>query len=148
MKKLLLFLWLAAALSATSWVAEQPQPGGFPLVDGGRSANLVVSPFDSKVVTIAARDLAADIERVTGRRPEVLDFTVAMDRPSVLIGTLGHHPVIDELVARGRLDVTALRGSWESFLIATVENVLPDVPPSLVIVGSDRRGTAYGAYEL
>ncbi|HEX8118536.1 MAG TPA: glycosyl hydrolase 115 family protein, partial [Pyrinomonadaceae bacterium] len=35
-----------------------------------------------------------------------------------------------------------------SFIITTVREPVPGVPQGLVIVGSDRRGTAYGLYEL
>jgi hypothetical protein len=66
----------------------------------------------------------------------------------VVIGTLGHNRAIDGLVARGRLSVSGLAGAWESFVIATVDHPWPGVDQALVIVGSDRRGTAYGAYEL
>jgi hypothetical protein len=66
----------------------------------------------------------------------------------VVIGTLGYNRAIDGLVARGRLSVSGLAGAWESFVIATVDRPWPGVDQALVIVGSDRRGTAYGAYEL
>lgn len=67
---------------------------------------------------------------------------------AVLIGTLDKSPIVNELVQAGKLDVGALRGQWESFLIATVTDPLPGVRHGLAIVGSDRRGTAYGVYEL
>jgi len=123
----------------------------FPLVRAGRSASLVVAPGDAKVVQIAAQDLARDIATVTGVTPSVLG-AVAPNRPPpaaprVLIGTLGRAPEIDALVASGALAIGDLRGAWESFLIATLAP--PAVPaPTLVIVGSDRRGTAFGVYEL
>ncbi|WP_415911010.1 glycosyl hydrolase 115 family protein [Oleiharenicola sp. Vm1] len=123
----------------------------FPLVRAGRAASLVVAPGDAKVVQIAAQDLAHDIATVTGVTPSV-GGTVAPNRPPpaaprVLIGTLGRAPEIDALVASGALAIGDLRGAWESFLIATLAP--PAVPaPTLVIVGSDRRGTAFGVYEL
>ena len=46
------------------------------------------------------------------------------------------------MVHNGKHNVTGLRGQWETFLIATVPNPLPHVSLGLVIVGSDRRGTA------
>lgn len=112
----------------------------FPLVRDGRAAALVVASGDHEVVRLAVADLAADIATVTGVRPTVAPAPEAAG-PAVLIGTLGHSPAIDALAADGRLDVAALRGAWESFLIATVDDVL-------VIAGSDRRGTAFGVYEL
>ncbi len=121
----------------------------FPLVRDGRAAALVVSPHDAKVVQLAAGDLARDIAAITGLTPEII-LNTASDSPSaprVLIGTLGHAPEIDALVASGALDPGNLRGAWESFLITTLAP--PAVPaPTLVIVGSDRRGTAFGVYEL
>jgi hypothetical protein len=51
-------------------------------------------------------------------------------------------------MAARKLDVGDLKGAWESFVIAVVDRPTPDVPRALVIVGSDRRGAAYGVYEL
>ncbi len=145
MKRLALLLCCTATTFAASWVSDKPEAGDFPLVQDGQAATIVFSPDDFKVVGIAARDLAADIERVTGRRPVVGQGAAG---PAVLVGTLGHSPLINGLVDAGKLDVRALRGAWESFLITPVANPWPGVPSALVIVGSDRRGTAFGIYEL
>ncbi len=143
---LLVFL-AAVAAHASPWVSELARASGdFPLAANGHAPPLVTSPGDSKVVHIAANDLAADIERVTGLKPVVQSS--ASPGPAVLIGTLGHSPLIDGLVAAGKLDVKDLRGAWESFIITTVTDPLPGVPSALVIAGSDRRGTAFGVYEL
>ena len=56
--------------------------------------------------------------------------------------------MIDKLVAKNKLDITALENRWESFLIEVVRNPLPGVNKALVVVGSDRRGTAYGLFTL
>jgi hypothetical protein len=140
-----LLLLLATTALAAPWVGEQPQPGDFPLVANGQAAAIVCSVDDFKVVSLAANDLAADIARVTGRRPAVGSSAAG---PAVIIGTLGHSPLINGLVAAGKLDVEDLRGAWESFIITTVANPFPGVPTALVIAGSDRRGTAFGVYEL
>ena len=145
---LLAVISLRAAPPAGSWVRAQPQAGDFPLVPGDRAADMVIGTDDFKVVSIAAHDFAADVERVTGRKPAVRTSTEGVAGPVVLIGTLGRVPAIDALVAAGRLDVAALRGAWETFLIATVADPLPGAKSGLVIVGSDRRGTAFGVYEL
>jgi hypothetical protein len=144
-------LGTGAALSAATpapWVSDQARPGDFPLVSGGRAADVVYAAEDFKVVAIAARDFAADIERVTGRKPIVRTDAPAAGAPVVLAGTLGRSPLIDGLMRAGKLDVSALHGQWESFVITTVRDPLPGVPQGLVVAGSDRRGTAYGLYEL
>jgi hypothetical protein len=147
MKHFLLSLLLATSALAATWVHEQPQLGGFALVADGRAATIVFSPEDHKVVSLAANDLAADIARVTGVKPAVAAFP-SVSGPAVLVGTLGQSPLINGLVDAGKLDVKDLRGAWESFIITTVTNPLPNVASALVIVGSDRRGTAFGVYEL
>jgi len=138
---------LSAAPDA-SWVRSDYRPGDFKLVYGGDAADIVVSPVDFQVVQIAASGLAADIERVTGKKPVLRTQADGLTGHVVLVGTLGRSPVIDALVRDRKLDVSAVRGQWESFLIATVAEPLPGVSMGLVIAGSDRRGTAYGVYEL
>lgn len=147
MKRFLPFLAATTALAAP-WVGEEPHPGDFPLVRDGHAAAIVFAADDFKVVGLAAHDLAADIERVTGRKPAVRTDAAGLAAPAVLVGTLGQSPLIDGLAASGRLDVQELRGAWESFVITTVADPLPGVPSALVIAGSDRRGTAFGVYEL
>jgi len=137
-----------AAAPESSLVSAEYRNGDFKLVSGARAADILVSPNDFKVVRIAAEDLALDVERVTGQKPSLETDTTNVSSQVVLIGTLGHSKLIDDLVQNARLDVRELRGQWESFLIATVPNPLPNVSLALVIVGSDRRGTAYGVFEL
>lgn len=137
-----------AAATEGSWVAAEYRNGDFKLVSAARAAEILVSPNDFKVVRIAAENLALDVQRVTGQKPSLKTDVTNLSAQVVLVGTLGSSTVIDGLVQRSKLDVGRLRGQWESFLIATVPNPLPNVSLGLVIVGSDRRGTAYGVFEL
>lgn len=120
--------------------------GDFTLVRGGIAADIVVSVEDFKVAQIAAGDFALDVERVTGKKPAIKNTLPSSSANVVIIGTLGKNPLIDQLA--GKIDVIRIRGKWESFLIATVKNPLPGIENALVIIGSDRRGTAFGVYEL
>ena len=133
---------------AGSYISEQPAADYFPLVGDATVADVFVAGNDWKVARIAAGDLALDVERVTGRKPALKQATAGLSENAVLVGTLGKSPVIDRLVKEGRLDVKDVQGQWESFVIATVADPLPGVRRGLVIAGSDRRGTAYGVYEL
>jgi hypothetical protein len=130
------------------FVAFVPTPAGLPLVHEGAATPLRVDAQDWPGVIRAAHDLQADIGRVSGIRPDL--GTVAPDGsgPVVLIGTVGHSALIDRLVRDGKLDVGAIRGRWEAFLVEVVATPLPGVERALVIAGSDKRGTIYGIYEL
>lgn len=133
--------------AAATWVREAGEAGDFPLVHDGIAAAVCFSPDDHRVVAIACDDLARDIERVTGVRAEIT-HKPGSARFVVLAGTLESSPLIDELAASGRLDLGELADAWESFVITTVDNPVPGVDQALVIAGSDRRGTAFGIYEL
>lgn len=136
---------------APEWVSARPSAHAFEIAGARGAAEILASSGDHQVVGIAAADLAKDIERVTGKAAALLDAdSVAPSRSKtqIWIGTLGRNAQIDRLIAKRRLDVSKLRGAWESFVIATVSKPAPGVASALVIVGSDRRGTAYGVYEL
>jgi hypothetical protein len=137
-----------AVTSPSSWVTTEFHPGDFKLVSGAHAADILISSNDFKVVRIAAGNLALDIQRVTGQTPSLKTDTSGISTQAVIAGTIGSSPVIDELIRNNKLDAGRLRGQWESFLIATVPNPFPGVSLALVIAGSDRRGTAFGIFEL
>lgn len=141
------FLRLVGASVAAAFIAPQPAPGRFPLVSGD-AAPLVVASSDFPGVLRAAGDLQADIASVTGVTPALAADRIPAGAPPVLIGTLGRSPLIDSLVADGRLDVTGIAGRWETSLQQVVANPAPGVARALVIAGSDQRGTVYGIYEV
>jgi hypothetical protein len=153
-----LFVWLSVLLLlaipvqaglglAENLVSETAQPGAFPLAASGQAAPLCYDTNDYKGVIRAVGDLQIDIERVTGKKPK-LSTSRPASRYAIIIGTLGKSEIIDSLVASGKLDAADLKGKWESFVIATIDEPAPRIDQALIIVGSDKRGTIYGIYEL
>ncbi|MFF2329845.1 MULTISPECIES: glycosyl hydrolase 115 family protein [unclassified Streptomyces] len=131
-----------------AYISFTPRSGSFPLVRGGRAAPLVVSDRDHAGVVRVAGDLRADIERVTGVRPALSRGAIPSGREIILVGTIGRSPLIDGLVASGKLDVSGITGAWETSLQTVVEKPLPGVDRAFVIAGSDQRGTIYGVYDV
>jgi hypothetical protein len=124
----------------TDYVSTSPVNHGFVLSADGKSAQICVDANDWKGVTRAANDLATDIQRVTGAKAEVtVGSTVAPK--SVVVGTLGKSALIDGLVKTGKIKVDDIRGEWESYVVQSDEN-------HLYVVGSDKRGTIYGIYDI
>ncbi|MFE7657683.1 glycosyl hydrolase 115 family protein [Streptomyces bottropensis] len=122
-----------------AYLSFAPVPRAFALV----GAPVVVSPEDHPGVVRVAGDLRDDIERVTGVRPG--SQTAA---EIVLVGTIGRSPLIDGLIAAGKLGVDGVRGKWETSLQTVVERPMPGVRRAFVIAGSDPRGTIFGAYDV
>jgi Glycosyl hydrolase family 115/Gylcosyl hydrolase family 115 C-terminal domain/Glycosyl hydrolase family 67 N-terminus len=130
-------------------IVEKPETeSDFPIVAKEHPvASLRYDTSDYKGVIRAIGDLQADIDSVTRFKPKLLTSEASTDY-EIVIGTLGKSKLIDKLVSSRKLDVKDLRGKWESFVITTVKNPESGVQKYLVIVGSDKRGTIYGVYEL
>jgi hypothetical protein len=136
------------AIGQRRYVDFSPAAASFPLVANGQAASILTDASDYAGVLRAVRDLQSDIARVTKQQPSLLTNSTAPLSSVVLIGTLGKNQKIDELVHAGKLDATAIRNAWESFLIETIDRPWPGVERALVIAGSDKRGTIFGVYDL
>jgi hypothetical protein len=139
-----LALFLVGSLGLARLGAVAPE---FPLAERGTAAPLFAAANDWPGVLRAAKDLQADLGRVTGTAP-ALSTAAPQGATAVLIGTVGRSALIDDLIARGKLDVSGIRGRWEAFQIEVIDEPLPGVARALVIAGSDKRGTIYGIYEV
>ena len=127
---------------------DQAREGAFPLAADGTAAWIYIDEADFKVVEITAGMLADDIERVTGTSGRVVFADNHKDipaGPAVIAGTLGHSRLIERFA--GQADVSRIEGKWESFMIFTTEHPRRGTP-LLVVIGSDRRGTAFGLTSL
>lgn len=148
----LVVVWMstvpAGAVGTLSYITSNPSAGRFHLSTATDAAPLFIDSSDYAGVARVAQHLQADITNVTGHKPALSIGETPVGREVVLIGTLGKSPLIDQLVADKKLDTTEIDGRWEAFLATIVEQPLAGVDRALVIVGSDKRGTIYGMYDL
>lgn len=146
-------LCLVAAFPLRAQVSLSETTSGrnvFPLSTKTCAAIMYDATSEPSVVGTAVGLLASDIEKVTGKCPSVSGngSVPASCRYAVIAGTLGHSSLIDELVRDGKIDVSSISGEWERYAVRLVEAPLKGVRRALVVVGSDRRGTAYGLLSL
>ena len=90
------------------------------------SDTITYDPLDWKGVRMAVENLRHDLKAVTG----------SANAP-VVVATIGK----SKLAKKYKLQSKELQGKWEQYLIFTDKG-------KLVILGSDKRGTIYGIYEL
>jgi len=143
-------LWAGAAwaIGGPDLMATNATEDTFPLCDQV-PATILVDANDWPGVRRAAGDLAEDVNRVTGRQPGLIDHSDSFAGTNlVMIGTIGKSPTIDGLIRAGKVEARGLAGQWESFVVQVVSKPRPGIGQALVIVGSDKRGTIYGVYEL
>ncbi len=128
-------------------VTDTASSGSLRIAGSGQTASIYYSEEDAAVVGIAANALREDVQTITGLFPTVSTDTPAASE-AILIGTIGSSPLIDGLIAAGKIDVSAIEGKWEAYTAAVVDNPMAGVAKALVIAGSDRRGTAFGVFGL
>lgn len=87
---------------------------------------------DWEGVKIAVRSLRNDLQAVTGSQCA-----------PIKVGTVGKSSIAKQYPKLMRM----LKGKWEQYIITSVTNSKDD-SKSLLILGSDKRGTIYGIYEL
>ncbi|MBQ3752136.1 MAG: glycosyl hydrolase 115 family protein, partial [Prevotella sp.] len=112
----------------------------FCIAKDGKTAAIVVDDQDWKGVVRAANDLGDDVRKVCGTASPVVR-EMSSDNHNIVVGTIGKSRIIDKLVKQRKLDVSRVKGQWESFVIDIVDG-------NLVVAGSDKRGTIYGIYEI
>ena len=95
-----------------------------------QQGDILCDANDWKGVHIAVTNLKEDLKKVTGR-----------SNYPIVVGTLGKSVFIDKLAKKKLIEASLLRDKREKFIITWVKG-------QLVIVGSDKRGTIYGIYEL
>jgi hypothetical protein len=131
-----------------SYITTERSEGSFPLSVNGNPAPLLASSEDYPGVIRALKDFQADMGRVTGTEPMLYLDNLPEADCIILAGTVGKSPLIDKLMAEGKLHVEDISGRWETFSIQIVNGPLKGVKRALVIAGSDKRGTIYGIYDI
>ncbi|HEX2847804.1 MAG TPA: glycosyl hydrolase 115 family protein [Chitinophagaceae bacterium] len=138
MKKLLTVLAISLHAiygSAQNIVADKSSNETFSL----KEAVICVDPNDFPLVQQAALLLQQDMEMVTGIKPAI-QATVP-NKAAIIIGSLERSALIRSAEKVKQLNTASLKNRWEAFLLRSTAN-------HLIISGSDRRGTAYGVFEL
>lgn len=140
----MLLLSSSVALAQVSLSQNSSGSNVFSLVGKKDKACVYYDAQDFEVVKTTAGLFANDVKEVSGQILGVATTKETPQKNCIIVGTLGHNEWIDQMIAKKKLDVETLKNRWESYLVQLVRNPLPGVDKALVIVGSDRRGAAYG----
>ena len=127
-----LFGHISAQQRFVSYTAE----GGALLLNAGGEIPIYVDNNDERGVRRAAVNVMSDLKSVC--RADCR-FAASAQDARIIAGTLGHSEAVGRLLSQAQQNL--LNGKREQYLITQVGR-------QLLIVGSDRRGTIYGLYEL
>lgn len=118
-----------------SWVQTQPrQPGDLVLVKEGSACEIALGSHAHSAIRQAAKFLAADIGKICGRLPVIVEMPTD-GAVCIRLATIGTDEVPDTV------DTGRLKGKPEAYDIVTAHNMV-------WLVGADFRGTAFAVYTL
>jgi hypothetical protein len=109
--------------------------GAIVLAEGDRVCPVVVRDDAHSAVRQAAIFLAGDLEKLTGRKPQ-LAASAPEQRVAIHLATIGDGTALPDGIAADKL-----KGQWEAYQVLTTSD-------GVWLVGSDARGTAFAAYTL
>ncbi|MCM1451441.1 MAG: glycosyl hydrolase 115 family protein [Clostridium sp.] len=127
-----------------AWSETRQSSSDFSLAE----SSIFYSTSEPELVALAANMLKDDIKRVTGKKASCKPYGMPKGSNVVIVATLGNNPFVESLIASGSLNADSLKGAWERFIIKTVDKPAKGVEKALVILGSDRRGAAFGVASL
>ena len=131
----ILFCLPALAIDHPGATAPGQAAGRFSLVRDGVPAAVVADAADLPGVRIAAETLREDFARVCGAKaPET-------GARAIYAGT-ADSPLIKRLSAEGRIDLSSLKGQYETYILKVIDE------NTLIVAGADMRGTIYAIYSF
>ncbi len=137
-----------APFPESSFLTTKKETGKFALVENGDPGSVLVSASDFPGVIKIAGLFQKDLSRVAGKEAVLKIGDAFPSKNLIIAGTLGKNRLIDQLAKKGAIDVSGLKGKREQFFIIPVKKPAKGVENGLVIVGSDKRGTIFGMFEL
>ncbi|MES2373759.1 MAG: glycosyl hydrolase 115 family protein [Bacteroidota bacterium] len=134
-------------LYAQQFITEKKENSGFTIV-GSNAATIIVDDKDHWLVQKAVSFLQTDIESVTGKKPSIQNTLTSAGKNVVIVGSADQSPLITRLVKNKKIKIDHLQGKWEAYQVQVVAHPFPGTDNALIITGSDRRGTAFGVFEI
>jgi hypothetical protein len=142
------FIAIAATVYSQPIISEKNEAGSFPIVSSVQNATIYTDNNDYWLAQKAADFFQSDIEKVTGQKPAITNSISGLSKNVIIIGSPDQSSLIKKLVAEKKLNVSKIKGKWDAYEIQTLKNPLPGVQNALVITGGNKRGVAYGVFEL
>lgn len=142
----------SSATPSAAPIQDQPYKDKFLLSAANQAVSVYVdengSDYDG--MSLVAESFAGDMALVseTEAAPQILTKRTDLNGSAVIAGSIGNNDIIDSLIADKKIDVSDIKGKWETYKIQVVENPADKVGKAIVVVGSDKRGAIYGLYHI
>src|SRR5690242_4664832 len=140
-------IFISQNLFAQNFIANKNEKGSFPIVDN-TATSIYTDKNDDWLIQKAASLFQKDVEMITGKNPEILTASPLQANDIIIIGSINGSDLIQQLIQSKKINVDSIKNKWEAYQIQIVKNPFKGIDRALVIAGSDKRGTAYGVFEM
>jgi len=142
---ILLFSFLSCIrMHAQQIISDKQSPNSFSITD----AVIYVDEGDFELVKKSAVLFQSDVEMVTGKKLPLIYKLDKLYKTVIAIGSITNSAFIKELIAQKKMNTVNINDKWEAYKIQSINTGTKFTQNVLAIAGSDRRGVAYGVFEL
>jgi len=143
------FFWLiccivSVTVTGQTIFAPAASPNSFSL----GSTVIYVDKSEEALVHLTATLLQKDIQAVTGITAEITATVPEKTGTLIVLGTVGKSALLQSLEVKKLVTNKQITNKWEAYHIQTISNPLKGINHAIVIAGADRRGLAFGVFEL
>ena len=142
----LIILFLSGQVASAQLVSDKATVNNILIGSAQQPTTIICDDQDDWLVQKACTLLSQDIAGITGKTPSRQHQLGRGIKSAIVVGTL-HSKLIQELAKAKAIQVENLKNKWEAFQITTLTQY-KGMQNVLVIAGSDKRGAAYGVFEL
>ncbi len=140
-------IFLTKNLSAQNFISDKNENGNFPIVSQTATA-ICTDENDDWLIQKSASLFQNDIEKVSEKKPEITHAIPSAIANVIIIGSIKNSKLIQQLIQSKKINVDSIKNKWEAYQIQIVKNPFKGIERALVIAGNDKRGTAYGVFEM
>lgn len=133
-------------VAAENFISFTKGDGTIEIARNNNPIAIYQDPNEHSGVGMAIENLKKDLTAVTGNAPQII--RELSGKRAIIVCSADASGIAKELFAKGVIDKKEIEGKTEKFIIKAVKNPLSGIDEALIIMGSDKRGTIYGIYEL
>lgn len=101
---------MACSRGVSEYVRTSYGAGDFKVVFDGVASDIYVASGEPLAVQRCAKDLAADIQRVTGKLPAIKGDATGLSSHAIIVGTVDNSPLIRSMASAGKIDLSRISG--------------------------------------
>ena len=110
--------------------------------------NILMDSHENITIKKTADLFRQDLQKLSNKKVDIIS-SIANSNSVIVIGSLDNNSIfIQDLLKRKKIIVDSLRNVWEGYQWQVVDQPFKGIKKALVIIGSDKRGTAYGMLDL